>query len=66
MFIEELLKQREPLWGQYHPSGKHKSVVMARNVGCVFVGSVEECTQYIRDNKHRYAGERGRNPEVTQ
>lgn len=68
-YIEDELKARENMWGEYHPTGRHKSCVMVRNVGCVFVGSVEECKQWMADNAHRYAGthpsNRGRNPEVT-
>lgn len=54
-YIEELLEAQEPMfWGQYHPRKKHKSMVMQRGIGCVFIGTVDQCQEYM--------AERERNP----
>lgn len=53
-FIEDVLEKQKVMWGEYHPKKKYKSVVMVRDLGCVFVGTTVECQQYIRDNEHIY------------
>ena len=72
MFIEDKLEERRVMWGEYLGGrwGKRKSCVKIRDVGVVFIGTIEQCQKYIEDNAHRYAGthpaNRGKNPEVTK
>ena len=56
MFIEDAIAEQAVIWGDYHPNQKSpgRSMVMVRDVGCVFIGSVEHCQQYIRDNAYKY------------
>ena len=53
-FIEDVLEEQKVIWGQYHPKTNRRSIVMVKDVGCVFVGSVNQCQQYIAENEHRY------------
>ena len=53
-FIEDVLEEQKIMYGMYHPRTNRRSVVMVKNVGCVFVGSVNQCQQYIAENEHRY------------
>lgn len=55
-FIEDVLEEQAVIWGDYHPNKKFRdrSIVMVRDVGCVFIGSIEHCQQYIRDNAYKY------------
>lgn len=51
-YIEDLIESQDPMfWGEYHPRKKHKSVVMQRGVGCVFIGTVEQCKEYMAKNE---------------
>ena len=53
-YLEDVLEDQKVIWGQYHPRTNRRSVVMVKDVGCVFVGSVNQCQQYIAENEHRY------------
>jgi hypothetical protein len=53
-FIEDVLEEQRMMWGQYHPRTNRRSVVMVKDVGCVFIGSVQQCQQYIAENEHKY------------
>jgi len=55
-FIETVIEEQAVMYGDYHPNQKRRdrSVVMVRDVGCVFIGSIEQCQQYIRDNSYKY------------
>lgn len=66
MFIEEVLAENPVMWGEYHPSNRSKSCVMVRNIGCLCIGTVEQCQEYMRNNAQKYAVPRGTNPEVTR
>ena len=53
-FIEDVIEDQKVMWGTYHPRTNRRSVVMVKDVGCVFVGSVNQCQQYISENAHKY------------
>ena len=53
-YLEDVLEDQKVIWGQYHPRTNRRSVVMVKDVGCVFVGSVNQCQQYIAENAHKY------------
>lgn len=53
-FIEDFIEDQKVMWGAYHPRTNRRSIVMVKDVGCVFVGSVAQCQQYIAENEHRY------------
>jgi len=53
-FIEDVIEDRKVIWGAYHPRTNRRSVVMVKDVGCVFVGSVAQCQQYISENAYKY------------
>lgn len=55
-FIEEVI-QPPVIWGEYLPGHRLKgrnSCVKVKDVGCVFIGTVQECQEYIRDNAEKY------------
>lgn len=60
-FIEEVIEEQRMIWGEYLPArsanglkSPDRSCVMVKAVGCVFVGTVAQCQQYIADNEHKY------------
>lgn len=55
-FIEDVIEEQKMMWGTYHPNQRKngRSMVMVRNIGCVFIGSVQECQDYIRENEYKY------------
>jgi hypothetical protein len=60
-FIEDFIEEQKLIWGEYLPcrsakalKERDRSCVMVKDVGCVFIGTVEQCQAYIRDNEHRY------------
>ena len=53
-YLEDVLEDQKVIWGEYHPRTNRRSVVMVKDVGCVFIGSVNQCQQYIAENEHRY------------
>ena len=53
-FIEDVIEDQKVMWGAYHPRTNRRSVVMVKDVGCVFVGSVAQCQQYISENAYKY------------
>ena len=60
-YIEDVVKENAVMWGEYHSGPSVSSLktpdrsrVMVKNVGCVFIGTVKECQQYIEENEHRY------------
>jgi len=55
-FIEDVIKENRKMYGEYHPNQRtrDRSMVMVKGVGCVFIGSVEDCKQYIEENEWRY------------
>jgi hypothetical protein len=59
-YIEDILETQKRMYGEYHPKRKNKSCVMVRDVGCVFIGTVEQCQEYIRNNEWRYEKQNSR------
>jgi hypothetical protein len=59
-FIEDIIEDQKVMWGAYHPRTNRRSIVMVKDVGCVFVGSVAQCQQYIADNEHKYENKNSR------
>jgi hypothetical protein len=60
-FVEEVIEEQQPMWGEYLPTSSAKglkdrsrSCVKVRDVGCVFIGTAQECQEYIRNNEWRY------------
>lgn len=62
-YIEDVIEEQVQMWGEYHPNrkGRDRSCVMVRNVGCVFIGTVAQCQEYIRDSSWRYEKKDSRN-----
>jgi hypothetical protein len=60
-FLEDVLEEQKVIWGEYHPKRRDKSCVMVRQLGCVFIGTVEQCQEYISNNSHRYEKSNSRN-----
>ena len=56
MSIEKAVEEQQTIWGEYHPYQRirGRSCVMVRKVGCVFIGTVEQCNEYIKNNAHKY------------
>lgn len=61
MFIEDIIEDQKIIWGEYLPKNNarslrdpNRSCVKVKGVGCVFVGSVIQCQQYIAANEHKY------------
>lgn len=58
-FIEAVIAERAAerttaLYVGKHPRDYRKSVVILPQAGCVFIGSPEQCNEYITQNSHRY------------
>ena len=61
-FIESVIAEQKMMWGTYHPNQRKRdrSCVMVKGVGCVFIGTVEQCQDYIRDNAWKYEKQNSR------
>lgn len=56
-FIEQVIAERAHVSALYigkHPRDYRKSVVILPQAGCVFIGSPEQCNEYIIQNSHRF------------
>ena len=60
-FIEDIIEEQKMIWGEYLPvnnleslKNPTRSCVKVKDVGCVFIGTVRECQQYINENDYKY------------
>ena len=60
-FVEDVIEEQKLIWGEYLPTigakgltNRSRSCVKVRGIGCVFIGTAQECQNYIRINGWKY------------